>query len=1128
MDMNESFNLIVSNRLEELSAELSRMRLVNSEFFRATNSLFEPESITVATRGMGIWLEQQLVKRGHVVANLQFPFIRDTIERILVAYLEAYPPEEGTYAPELFAEQVLAWRIFAIFQAEDAVPETLKTYIGTGSYKALRAFQLARKLAKLFYDYQSFIPEKLSELNSKSSNWQGELWEKLCRDSNGNKLLSTADVMVKFLSHRESLAGLTLAPITFFGISAMPERFLQVLKKASEVTRVNFFYLDPCREYWADETKKNFKSVDVDELQYHNRLLAHLGQQGRRFFKAVTSLDKIHEHEVQVDEEPNTLLKKLQSDIFRLETTAWTLEATDDSLTFHSCIGDMRQVEALHDALCHIFKTNKDVSLNDVIVMAPDISKFAPAIKAVFDQGPFKDKYVVTDRSLKSANLMAETFLELLELKYTNLTVTQVAKMLDSHPLRLRFDIDDACAAIIKNWLLRTNVKWLECTVETDDRTFTWEQALDRLLLNLAMPREGDETGPSFMELSQVEFPVNEETLHALSALIRLIDELKAFKEKLSSDYTASEWVQLLGDARPQFFKPDGSSTADYGCLGQTIQEFGERTELAGLTDKVISFEVVKSSIEGALEMVAPGEPFLKGNITFCSLLPMRSIPCHTIAILGLQEGDFPRQDENLNYSLIDPESLKYYDSSHTSEDRYSFLEAMLAAKEKLLLFYNGHSDTTLEELLPATPVDELIDYVRDIVGADAANQLVKQHRLNAFDPVNFQPSSEEKGPLLQYFSFDSAAARLANKVQAGIQKATLPPLYDGIHNLNPVELPFELENDKLTIDIKDLERFLKSPTEAFLQTQLKFPRVEWDRGTLSATEPFVLSALDSALPRRQIAEMQAKEEPSDTLGLIDCDEPPPNALGMKYTSMKANAKLPMGTLGKAAFHNLQYEARTEGDFRDAYHAQVTCEEPFEFSLELGEIKCKLNACLENCLCDATGTKIPENEDAEKINVTLTGTFKAVPDANGNPIGAYDTPLATLTHHLIGPYLKHLMICADNPDDNQCIISKVLNKNQKEHQFDDFKSDEALEQLKNIVQLYLIGHIRPLPLFKMASPIKDISKLPDDIQDDPRIKMLYGWESENDLNDQWKKAFEEFATFAYMGNGIVEKKEKKS
>ena len=160
--MNESFNLIVSNRLEELSAELSRMRLVNSEFFRATNSLFEPESITVATRGMGIWLEQQLVKRGHVVANLQFPFIRDTIERILVAYLEAYPPEEGTYAPELFAEQVLAWRIFAIFQAEDAVPETLKTY-GTGSYKALRAFQLARKLAKLFYDYQSFIPEKLSD-----------------------------------------------------------------------------------------------------------------------------------------------------------------------------------------------------------------------------------------------------------------------------------------------------------------------------------------------------------------------------------------------------------------------------------------------------------------------------------------------------------------------------------------------------------------------------------------------------------------------------------------------------------------------------------------------------------------------------------------------------------------------------------------------------------------------------------------------------------------------------------------------------------------------------------------------------------------------------------------------------
>ena len=83
--MNESFNLIVSNRLEVTLNY--RMRLVRSEFFRATNSLFEPESITVNTgdgnMANGGWLS--VVRGGNAF------FIRDTIERILVAYLEAYP-----------------------------------------------------------------------------------------------------------------------------------------------------------------------------------------------------------------------------------------------------------------------------------------------------------------------------------------------------------------------------------------------------------------------------------------------------------------------------------------------------------------------------------------------------------------------------------------------------------------------------------------------------------------------------------------------------------------------------------------------------------------------------------------------------------------------------------------------------------------------------------------------------------------------------------------------------------------------------------------------------------------------------------------------------------------------------
>ena len=44
---------------------------------------------------------------------------------------------------------------------------------------------------------------------------------------------------------------------------------------------------------------------------------------------------------------------------------------------------------------------------------------------------------------------------------------------------------------------------------------------------------------------------------------------------------------------------------------------------------------------------------FLSGGITFCSMVPMRSLPFKMVCLLGLNDGDFPRNTKAAVFDLI-------------------------------------------------------------------------------------------------------------------------------------------------------------------------------------------------------------------------------------------------------------------------------------------------------------------------------------------------------------------------------------------------------------------------------------------------------------------------------------------
>jgi len=90
----------------------------------------------------------------------------------------------------------------------------------------------------------------------------------------------------------------------------------------------------------------------------------------------------------------------------------------------------------------------------------------------------------------------------------------------------------------------------------------------------------------------------------------------------------------------------------------------------------------------------------------------MRSIPFKVIAVLGLNDGEFPRQRQALGFDLMSLSKAKLGDRSRRGDDRYLFLEAIISARNSLYLSYQGRNIKNNNEKQPSLVVKELMEYL--------------------------------------------------------------------------------------------------------------------------------------------------------------------------------------------------------------------------------------------------------------------------------------------------------------------------------------------------------------------------------------------------------------------------------
>jgi len=879
--------LHTSNRLEILADRLAEA------LDAPPADPFQAEVILVQSRGMERWVSLELAKRHGVAANLRFPFPNHFVQEVFRAVLgDAAGVGKPNGSP--FDPAVMAWEVMGLLPTCLDRPGfgALRGYLGE-TERDLRLYQLSGRIADLFDLYLLFRPDWINRWEKgDDSHWQAALWRELAARKGSSHRAAMLAAFRKALANPAFRATGLPPRVSIFGISALPPFHVEVLAALSAYVVVHLFVMNPCREYWGDIVPgRRIAASGGNGMELHleegNPLLASLGTLGRDFFDLLES-GEVPKDESYEDPGEGTLLAALQSDILNLRERGRNGDRTllppgDRSVEIVSCHSPMREVEVLQDRLLALFEEDPGLEPRDILVMTPDLGLYAPYIQAVFSlppDDPRRIPFSIADRSLPQDSPAAEAFFRLLDLAGSRLGAPDVLDLLETAPVRSRFGLSEEDLERVAVWIRESGIRWgLDAAHRAalglpEIAENTWRAGLDRMLLGYALTtRDDDAPFHGIVPYDRIEGGDAE----ILSRFLGFTDALFRVAADLDRPRPPADWSLFLAETLDAFLSRDDDPLGEIETLYRTITEMADLAAAAGFTGPV-GPAVVRDHLRERLGGKGFGFGFLAGGVTFCAMLPMRSIPFRVLCLLGMNDGAYPRVSVPLGFDLM-AQSPRRGDRSRRQDDRYLFLESLLSAREKLYISYTGQGIRDNAVRPPSVLVSELLDTVESGFagpeGGDLRERLVTRHPLQAFSPLYFKGDKR----FVSYSPENGAAALRA----AGERT---PP-----QDFLPSDLP-EPEPEWRTVDVDALASFFSNPARFLLSRRLGL-RLVREEEPLEDAEPFALGYL----ARYGVLQY--------LLGAVRTGRDPGNA----RDTLLAAGLLPHGTPGLCRFDSLWGEA---------------------------------------------------------------------------------------------------------------------------------------------------------------------------------------------------------------------------
>ncbi|WP_137886059.1 exodeoxyribonuclease V subunit gamma [Pseudomonas sp. 2FE] len=813
---------------------------------------FAPALVVVPSQGMGRWLTLELARKQGIAMQLdvQLPakFVWE-VSRLVLGQL----PEQSAFSPT-----TLGWRLYDWLCAPSNLERAprLAQYLAGGDER--RRLSLAARIADVFDQYLLYRDDWLAawERNERvdlgpDEDWQALLWRELTADGHPHRARLLEDLLRR-LHDDKPIAGLP-ERLLVFGISSLPPHHMRVLEGLARHIEIVVCALNPCREAWGDirdirELAQQPSSVagaqelspDDWYLDVGHPLLASLGKQGRDFFDALFALtategsQELGLYSEDADLHDSSVLRALQNDILRLRTRKpeerLALRADDRSLEVHIAHSPLREVEILHDQLLARFAAEPGLTPDQVVVLTPDIERYAPYIEAVFASktGAPRIPFSLADRSLRAEVPLIEAFLSLLALEQSRFTAEEILTWLEQPAIAARAGIENEDLPLLRDWLREAGVRWGRDANHRQqlglpaDAAFTWRQGLDRLLLGFAAPPQLAGSAAPLLGDSWPLDALEGGRAQLLGRLAGFVQRLSSLAEDLQRPRPLASWADTLQGLIDGLF--DEREAGDtLLLLSQACAALRDQATAAGI-ERPLELALVRQQLSAALEQGSGASGFLTGAVTFCTMVPMRSLPFRLVCLLGLDDGALPRRTPAAGFDLISQRPRRG-DRARRLDDRYLLLEILLSARAALYLSYVGRDPRNNAERPPSVLVSELlecVDLTAVVADGKASARLTLAHPLQPFAPGNFE-SGAHSGFAAPWFR---AAQRLA-----------APP------QLSPAPFASRLpEPDAawLSIEPSQLLQCFRHPARFLLEQRLGLRLADREEA-LASDEPFAL-----------------------------------------------------------------------------------------------------------------------------------------------------------------------------------------------------------------------------------------------------------------------------------------------
>jgi len=449
----------------------------------------------------------------------------------------------------------------------------------------------------------------------------------------------------------------------------------------------------------------------------------------------------------------------------------------------------------------------------------------------VFGSAP-EERYIpwaLADVSQRRESPLADLLPRLLELPDSRFTASDILALVEIPGVQRRLGVGEADLPLLRRWITDAGVRWGRDAEarrrlgQEDGELNTWRHGFRRLFFGYALPDQVERFG----ETAPVA-GLEGGGLRLLGSLKSFVDRLERLADLFNRSHPPADWqVHLLCALDELLDAGDEEPALDH--IRSALQGMAEGAARAGMQEP-LRREVVKALMQSELDSGGAQHRYAGGRVTFCAMVPMRAVPFRVVALLGLNDSDYPRRQRPLGFDLMAGDR-RPGDRSVREEDRHLFLEALLSARDYLILSYLGADARDSSELEPALMLSELRDYIDG--GFVLERPLTIQYPLQPFSPRYRRADSE----LLSYAAEWLLEPDAVQPAEAFCEAELAAP-----------------EEVTETLELDELIRFFRQPAEYFLRRRLGV-RIGWDEAPVEDDEPFQMAGLDQYRLRGDLLE---------------------------------------------------------------------------------------------------------------------------------------------------------------------------------------------------------------------------------------------------------------------------------